>query len=343
MTVTLEKNNNLKMNYYSMTTKEGLKIYVINTGEKSNRGFVDIVVNYGGNNKEYIDRISGDKKIIPEGTAHLMEHLISNNGKSYKESMEDMDKMNLEFDAQTNGTKTRYFIKFKNDYIKAIEYLMNMVLIPKINDNILEKELGIVFSEMTAIPDHKRVSSILYENDCKNFSVIGTKEELYKVNAKLLNNIHANYYVPSNMAIIIKANDIPGNIFSNINKILENMDLKYQSKPIKAEKELVFSNNYEYYLDKNKIYYLFDMAFVYDNIEKAELNKIKVALDIFNILNFSKYSKFSQYIYQTDLSFTNLIYDSNIEEKYFTLTAYTECPKKLKQEIINLLNSLKTK
>ena len=55
--VNLVKNNQVKTKYYSMTTKQGLKVYIVDNDKiKSKKNKINIIVNYGGKDREYIDR-----------------------------------------------------------------------------------------------------------------------------------------------------------------------------------------------------------------------------------------------------------------------------------------------
>ncbi len=316
--------NMLKDNYYLKETKQGLKVYTVNS--KKNTCVIELLVKYGGIDREYVDRITSKHVIIPEGTAHLIEHLVCNNLKK------SFVKLNAKFNACTSKEYTKYSIEVNGDFKEPLKYLMNMVFKAAFTDEQIEKELKIVFSEMDLIGKKILVEDLLYKNNYKSSSVIGTREELYKVNAKLANNIYNNFYVPSNIAIFVDGNIVEEEVFKEVIQNLNNMNVKKCGKPKRIKKDLIFPAEHillQNEVNKNEI------ALIYDKPNNYSSLDLYIAFELFSILKFYKTSDFLYKVKEQKLlsSKINFIYD--IEDNYAKYVFNSSNPNKFKNELMD--------
>ena len=328
------KNSQVKTNYYSETTSEGLKIFVVNTeGEKTKYNKISIVVNYGGNDREYIDKFSNKNILIPEGTAHLIEHLICNKGKTFKEVKKDMIALNTKINACTSSKYTKFFIEFTGDFTEPLKYLMEMVFGAKITDKQTQKELGIVFSEMDLSPKNESVENLLFKNKYESSTVIGTRKELYKVNANLVNNIYANYYVPNNIAIVINGNILPGEIFPKIEENLKNLNVQKSFKPQRVKQEFEFSKEHIMVGNKN-LSKKVDIALKYGNYNNELSLDMNLTFEVFCLLNFYKISEFVNRMKEQELINSPVFWQYNREFNYARFIVSSVDALKIRKEIL---------
>lgn len=344
-TINLIQNKQLNVKSYSLTTRQGLKIYCV-IPDKNTKPFnynkIILTVNYGGDDREYIDRISGKNILIPEGTAHLVEHLVCNKNKKNFEMFKANLEMDTLFNAQTCENHTKYYINFLGDFKKPLDYIMNMIFKGDITEESLEKEKGIVFTEIATANKYNNFESIVTDDVYKFSFIAGKKEDMADLDINFINNIYYNYYVPSNMAIIIYGDVLPCKVFEEIENKLDDMKIQKSPKPIKVkqykkvkEDKIVLKDNYS-------IIYLF---FKYDNYSKEENINMSIAFKIFSLLNIFFNPKIKEYMQKEkiNLDYINLFFNYSIEDNYGSIRLYLLENHKSNESIIELLENFNNK
>ena len=219
-TVNILKNLDVNKEVYRKYTSLGMKIYVIPDKNKKSVN-MNLVVKYGGKDRMYKDRLSGEIKLLPEGTAHFIEHLTFNQKNlKYDEIFRIFEKLDCEVNAHTSLDNTCYEVDiYGKDYINPLRKLLAMVFKPYYTKECIEKELGIIFSEIEISRKFTSIYNVIFENSFESSSIIGSKESVSTITEDMINNVYENYYTPNNMALIVSGNVSPGAIFFQVEKI----------------------------------------------------------------------------------------------------------------------------
>lgn len=181
--------------------------------------------------KTYVNTGSMNEPDNLRGISHYIEHNLFNgsDGLEAGDFFKRVDKMGASTNASTGFSETNYFISSnllnENDLEEQIKLHASMLESPKFAVDMLEKEKGIVNSEInmiTANPQNIGINSALknlYQVNTKSVDMIGgttsnitnlTREDLVKY-------FNTNYY-PANMVTVITGDIEPDNAMKLVSK-----------------------------------------------------------------------------------------------------------------------------
>ncbi|MBR5369831.1 MAG: insulinase family protein [Bacilli bacterium] len=247
---------NLDMILYTETLSNGLEICMLPYKNKKNY-YVSFVTRYGSDVLEFTD-ISKKSYKPPLGIAHFLEHKMFE-----QESGEDpfsfYAKSGTDCNACTSCTNTQYMFWGTKNFNKNLEYLLKFVMHPYFTDQNVKKEKGIIAEEIKMyndIPQYKverKLRECLYKNSPRRLDIAGTVSEVNKITKEDLYTCYNNFYIPSNMFVLITGNfdpDIACEIIRNeldsndkrrvpkIKKIIEPIKVVESNKTIKGNVEI---------------------------------------------------------------------------------------------------------
>ncbi len=337
-TITKFENSNVSKKVYKQVLNDGLKIYVI-PNEKKYKVSANIIVKYGGMDSKYVDRISGDIKEIPEGIAHYIEHLMFyNEGIDSKDYMEIFDKLDCEANAFTALDRTYYlFEAIENEnninFKKALQVLMDIVFRPYFTKETIEKEYGIIKSEIDMRKIDKNVINYMYENHPYGASITGTKDTIKEATPEMLYNIYENFYTPNNMAIVIEGNVNAGETFSYIEKLVKkyNIVAKPKVNRIKA-KETRLSK--KVYANREGEENYIQLGIKLNDIEEKERIKMGLAFNIFKTVYLSNMSEEIVKMKDENILLSSIDTTYLLNENLLVLTVCTDYPFKTRNSIL---------
>lgn len=334
-------NEQVGIEVFSKTNETGLKIYVIPTG---NEDFVktDIIVGIGGQDKKYVDRITGKVKEIPAGIAHYIEHLMFYE-KNVKDVMQEFEKIGAYSNAYTYIDRTVFTAEANSKtYINSLRKLMKMIFVPYFTKRTLAKEKKIVSSEMDINENPESVISFVEDTD-----VIGVKENLDKVNPRILYNIYENYYTPNNMAIVVYGGVKLNDVLKNIDEMVLKLNLTNKPKVVKCELEKNNLNNVKVLKKDRKNPSEIEIGLDFSKVAQDK-NKVKFNI-VQNILLETNFTKLSDFVFELedeDLIERMNIIDENLESCYYSpkdfmiIKAKTKHHEKIKEKLIEHLNKV---
>lgn len=166
-------------------------------------------VKFGSEDNRY--RINGgDEVIIPDGTAHYLEH------KLFESPEQDALALFAETGASCNaGTaydSTAYYFTCADNFERNLEILLDFVQHPFFTPENVEKERGIISQEITMYQDSpgwrvlmELLKGIYKENPIKT-DIAGTVESISEITDKTLYDVYEAFYNPSNMYLSIAGN-----------------------------------------------------------------------------------------------------------------------------------------
>lgn len=199
-----------------------------------------ITVNFGGKHS------SVNKIGIPAGTAHFLEHKLFE--KSNGDLMQAFSKNGADVNAYTSHDVTKYYFQsIKDEYFFDNVKLLNQLVYESFfRQESIKKEQLIIGQEIDMNIDnpYSQLFDGLYETTYKNSdlsrTVLGNKQSIKTVSAKLLKELHKKIYQPKNTLL-----SITGDFkISELKKILEeasfdvkesNLNLSTEFRDIKSK------------------------------------------------------------------------------------------------------------
>lgn len=220
-------------------TKCGLKVIYV---EKPSfcQSYAGIGVNYGSRDLEY--QVSGRNIVAPSGTAHFLEHKLFQmpNGDAF--SM--FSKENAHANAYTGLEKTIYYFTTTDSIYPSLKLLLEMYFTPYFLKEDVEREKGIIYSEIQMQEDiewtqfNLQMLDALYPKSGLSKSVVGSKESVSKITVKDLKNAYDTFYTSDNSFLVVVSNQPRKEILTYIEEILDHLDIQ---RGVPQEKKEEFS------------------------------------------------------------------------------------------------------
>ena len=237
---------NLDMTLYTESLSNGLEIYMLPYKNKKNY-YVSFATRYGSDVLEFTD-VSKKSYKPPLGIAHFLEHKMFE-----EESGEDpftfYAKSGTDCNACTSCDYTQYMFWGTKNFNKNLEYLLRYVTHPYFTDQNVKKEKGIIAEEIKMyndIPAYKverRLRECVYKNSPRRLDIAGGVSDINKITKEDLYTCYNNFYIPSNMFILITGNFDPDIACEIIRNELDSNDkrkvpkIKKITEPIKVNKD----------------------------------------------------------------------------------------------------------
>ena len=245
----------LEMTLYTETLSNGLEIYMLPYDNKKNY-YATFATRFGSDVLEFTD-VSKKNFKPPLGIAHFLEHKMFE-----QESGEDpfsfYAKSGTDCNACTTYDNTQYMCWGSKNFNKNLEYLLRLVTHPYFTDENVKKEKGIISEEIKMYmdyPDYKlemKLRECVYKNHPRRIDIAGTVSEINKITKEDLYACYDNFYIPSNMFVLITGSVDPSIALEIIKNELDSKNNKKIPKvkkilePVKVNKDkLVIKGNIE--------------------------------------------------------------------------------------------------
>ncbi len=238
---------NLDMTLYTETLSNGLQIYMLPYDNKKNY-YIAYGNRYGADVLEFTD-ISKKTHKPPLGIAHFLEHKMFEE-ESGIDPFTFYAKSGTSCNACTSFEYTEYLCWGTTNFNENLEYLLKFVNSPYFTDENVKKEKGIIAEEIKMyndMPDYKlemKLRGCLYKNSSRKLDIAGGVSDINKITKEDLYTCYNNFYIPSNMFVLITGNfdkEIALEIIKNELDTKDNRKLpkiKEISEPVKVvEKE----------------------------------------------------------------------------------------------------------
>jgi predicted Zn-dependent peptidase len=185
------------------------------------------------------------------GIAHFLEHLLFCSGTQSRPGIKftnQLKEQGIEYNAMTTYEYTSYYFRSETSNIKKLlDLLLDMYINPKITQNEIDRELGVILEEMTLRNNYsiyKFLSERFAENTTLARPLIGTRETLSTITKKDVDLFHKTYYQPCYTTFVICGNfnkdQVLKLIQSPLSKLKNNPDLSPQMYG--HEQDIIFKN-----------------------------------------------------------------------------------------------------
>lgn len=225
---------------YKTISNDGLLIYIWkNPYAKSFN--LTLNVNYGSIHTEF--NIGNEKYQVPDGIAHFMEH-VKFNVKKDVTANDLFDPLGSDINAFTTFKYTSYIVngisKIKDNLDNLLDYVYN----PYFTKEMINKEKGIIASEINMGYDQAynrlyfEFNKCIYKKEKFRNLISGEVSDIKKIGLKDIKLIYDTFYHPKNMFLVVTGNVNPYEIETIVNDNLKNKKfLEYKNPIIEEVKE----------------------------------------------------------------------------------------------------------
>lgn len=178
------------------------------------------------------------------GISHFIEHILFKGSKSRTgfEIAESMDEIGAIYNAYTTKEYTYFYVKAL-DYqlIKAADLLFDLFKNPRLDENDIETEKGVILEEIAMCEDDPSEKCFdvnekgIYKGSGLAYEILGTKETVSAMKKEDFLSYMSTYYVPERTVIGVSGNFKQEEIEEKIKKYFGSD--KNTGNPIKTQKE----------------------------------------------------------------------------------------------------------
>ncbi len=205
-----------------------LNVYFINKKDYKKK-YVLLATNYGSNSHNF--KYNDKEYHTPAGIAHFLEHkLFEMPDKT--DAFVTLSKLGVNSNAYTSNNKTAYLFETTNKIDDALKVLLDFVYTPYFDKDSVEKEKGIIASEINMYkdyPDHQvDLQSLknMYISSTLNEDIAGEVEDIMQTTPKDLYDNYNAFYNPSNMYLIFVGDILLDSTMNILNEFFK--DKKYE-------------------------------------------------------------------------------------------------------------------
>lgn len=167
-----------------------------------------------------------DKEI--NGLSHFLEHMCFKGTTARPHGIDisrELDGLGAESNAFTGQEYTGYYAKGRAQHAsRLLEIIADVYLHSTFPAEELEKERGVILDEINMYEDmpmrkvHHLLGALLYGDQPAGWTILGTRENIKKMNRDAFVQYHRDHYVASSTVIVVAGNVEPKTIFADIQK-----------------------------------------------------------------------------------------------------------------------------
>lgn len=190
----------LNEKYIHFTHASGLKVYLLP------KDFPDYFISIGVDYGSFVTDVQGT--YIPYGTAHFMEHMMFHTSDG-GDITDAFAKYGSNVNAYTTNEYTAYFCYGTKGKYNALSTLLNMMLHPCFETQVIENESKIIEQEIAMYMDdpmsvaYRTLMQCLYPTHPIRNDIAGSAQSIREISGVLLEDIHRYYYAPNNMTLVL--------------------------------------------------------------------------------------------------------------------------------------------
>lgn len=184
-----------------------------------------------------------DEKV--SGISHFLEHMVFKGSKkrpSAKAISEAVDSMGGEFNAATSKDWTNFYIKTRVGNIeKAVDILSDMVLVPVLSPEEIEREKGTIVQEIAMYEDtpmmhiHDVFESAVFKGNPLGWDTAGSAKTVKSIKKSDFLQYRQKHYRPDNMMVSIVGGVEEGKVLGFVEKYFNSLALvkgsSFKSRP----------------------------------------------------------------------------------------------------------------
>lgn len=217
------------------------------------------------------------ENIEEKGISHFIEHTLfkGTTTRNDEQLNEELESLGGEYNAYTDYDATVYTIScLMEEFKNAVELLGDMIINPKFDNDEIEKERGVILSEIRMSKDDiedfsfKNVNRIAFTKSALKYEVTGFEENVSKFSRDEILDYYTKYYTPKNSIMTI----VSSLSHEEAIKLVEDIFKEWKGeKPepvniIKEKNKEITEVSYKKDIEQSTIVYLY----TFDELEKVD-------------------------------------------------------------------------
>ena len=296
-----------------------------------------------------IEDKNGEITDLPVGIAHFLEHkLFEQNG----EDVSGLFSQNqASVNAFTQNNRTTYLFSCTDKLTQNIDLLINFVQNPFFTEEGIEKEKGIISSEIKMYDDDPNTVAYMslirnmFKNHPIRYDILGTIDTISKINKPILKRTHKTFYNPENMLLFVTGNFEVNEIIEHIRQNQKDVTFNCTSLPhddINIEDLTVVKQSEEVNLEVNVPNFLLGVKQGPTDYLKEDIIKKELCFSILLDLILGKSTNNYKELLSNELVNDSFGLDITLEKSYgfFLIGSETYKPKELEIKLKTILLNL---
>ena len=153
-----------------------------------------------------------NESLEEKGICHFIEHMLfkGTRDQDNEELNKSIERLGGDFNAYTDHISTVFTVSaLKEELSNALKILSEMILTPEFSAEEMEKERGVILSELRSSLDdpeeitHKNLYFKAYENSPLKYDVIGLHKTISRFSSEDLKAFHQKHYIPNNSILVL--------------------------------------------------------------------------------------------------------------------------------------------
>jgi len=212
-----------------------------------------------------------------KGISHFVEHTLfkGTTSRSDEQLNEELEALGGEYNAYTDYDATVYTIScLMEEFKNAVELLGDMITKPAFEKEEIEKERGVILSEIRMSKDDiedfsfKNVNKIAFTNSPLRYEVTGLEENVARFTKAEISSYYKKYYTPENSLITMVSSLSHDEAIKLVEEYFKEWEGK-KANPIEIIKEKnkeTIEISYKKDIEQSTIVYLF----TFTDLEKSD-------------------------------------------------------------------------
>lgn len=217
------------------------------------------------------------ENIEEKGISHFVEHTLfkGTTSRSDEQLNEELEALGGEYNAYTDYDATVYTIScLMEEFKNAVELLGDMITKPAFDKEEIEKERGVILSEIRMSKDDiedfsfKNVNKIAFANSPLKYEVTGLEENVSRFTKDEISSYYTKYYTPGNSLITMVSSLSHDEAIKLVEEHFNEWEGK-KANPIEIIKEKnkeTIEISYKKDIEQSTIVYLF----TFNDLEKSD-------------------------------------------------------------------------
>ncbi len=231
--------SNVDLDIYHEVIDNGLNVYIV-PKDNVNGFYVTYTTRFGANDIAFYSNDKDKMITVPYGIAHFLEHKMFESEDGI-DPFTKLGELGLDCNANTNDVKTTYLFRGTDNFESGLEILLDFVAKPYFTDKNVEKEKGIIASEINMYLDDpytrlfEKMKYNLFIKHPYKYTTAGSIDDINKITKEDLYECYNTFYHPSNMILVITGNVDPNKVISLVK---ENQKKKKFKKSVNIQKKI---------------------------------------------------------------------------------------------------------
>lgn len=217
------------------------------------------------------------ENIEEKGISHFVEHTLfkGTTSRSDEQLNEELEALGGEYNAYTDYDATVYTIScLMEEFKNAVELLGDMITKPAFDEEEIEKERGVILSEIRISKDDiedlsfKNVNKIAFTNSPLKYEVTGLEENVSRFTKEEISSYYTKYYTPENSLMTMVSSLSHDEAIKLVEEHFKEWEGK-KANPIEIIKEKnkeTIEISYKKDIEQSTIVYLF----TFNDLEKSD-------------------------------------------------------------------------